>query len=97
MTEYYQKLKSYMTQLFQKYFHKVKFYPSKNNFTQALLVMLVTNITSVITMVNIRNLQALLHEFRSLQKDGLDQTLSPLFLGGGLLVCRLMTEMTVPT
>ena len=46
MTEYYQKLKSYMQQLFQKYFHKVKFYPSTDNFTQALLVMLVTNITS---------------------------------------------------
>ena len=35
-----------MQQLFQKYFHKVKFYPSTDNFTQALLVMLVTNITS---------------------------------------------------
>ena len=47
MTEYYQKLKSYMQQLFQKYFHKVKFYPSADDFTQALLVMLVTNIMSV--------------------------------------------------
>ena len=46
MSEYYQKLKSYMQQLFQKYFHKVKFYPSTDNFTQALLVMLVKNITS---------------------------------------------------
>ena len=46
MAEYYPKLKSYMQQLFQKYFHKVKFYPSTDNFTQALLVMLVTNITS---------------------------------------------------
>ena len=27
--------------------HKVKFYPSGDNFTQALLVMLVTNIISV--------------------------------------------------
>ena len=26
--------------------HKVNFYPSDNNFTQALLVMLVTNMTS---------------------------------------------------
>ena len=46
MAEYYPKLKSYMQQLFQKYFHKVKFYPSNDNFTQALLVMLVTSITS---------------------------------------------------
>ena len=29
-----------------KYIHKVKFYPTAENFTQALLVMLVTNITS---------------------------------------------------
>ena len=35
-----------MQQLFQKYFHKVKFYPSNDNFTQALLVMLVTNMIS---------------------------------------------------
>ena len=46
MTEYYQKLMSYMQQLFQKYFHKVKFYPSTDSFTQALLVMFVTNIIS---------------------------------------------------
>ena len=32
--------------MFQKYIHKVKFYPNADNFTQALLVMLVTNITS---------------------------------------------------
>ena len=29
-----------------KHIHKVNFYPSGNNFTQALLVMLVTNIIS---------------------------------------------------
>ena len=29
-----------------KHIHKVNFYPSDNNFTQALLVMLVTNIIS---------------------------------------------------
>ena len=33
--------------LFQKHIHKVKFYPSADDFTHALLVMLVTNITSV--------------------------------------------------
>ena len=33
--------------LFQKHIHKVKFYPSADDFTQALLVMLVTNIMSV--------------------------------------------------
>ena len=32
--------------MFQKYIDKVKFYPSAHNFTQALLVMLVTNIMS---------------------------------------------------
>ena len=30
-----------------KHIHKVNFYPSDNNFTQALLVMLVTNMISV--------------------------------------------------
>ena len=34
------------TYMFHKHIHKVKFYPSAENFTQALLVMLVTNITS---------------------------------------------------
>ena len=29
-----------------KHIHKVNFYPSDNNFTQALLVMLVTNMIS---------------------------------------------------
>ena len=33
-------------QLDLKQIHKVKFYPSDNNFTQALLVMLVTNMIS---------------------------------------------------
>ena len=32
--------------MFQKHIHKVKFYPSADDFTQALLVMLVTNIMS---------------------------------------------------
>ena len=31
------------TSMFQKYIHKVKFYTSADDFTQALLVMLVTN------------------------------------------------------
>ena len=30
-----------------KHIHKVNFYPSDNNFTQALLVMLVTNVTNL--------------------------------------------------
>ena len=34
------------TSMFQKHIHKVKFYPSADDFTQALLVMLVTNIMS---------------------------------------------------
>ena len=34
------------TSMFQKHIHKVKFYPSVDDFTQALLVMLVTNIMS---------------------------------------------------
>ena len=46
MTDYYQKLKGYLHNLFLKYIHKVKFYPRTDNFTQALLVMLVTNFTS---------------------------------------------------
>ena len=36
--------------MFQKHIHKVKFYPSADDFTQALLVMLVTNITSVLAV-----------------------------------------------
>ena len=40
------KPKRYTHELFQKHIHKVKFYPSTGTFTQALLVMLVTNITS---------------------------------------------------
>ena len=32
-----------LLQLDLKHIHKVNFYPSDNNFTQALLVMLVTN------------------------------------------------------
>ena len=39
------------TSMFQKHIHKVKFYPSADDFTQALLVMLVTNITSAIKFV----------------------------------------------
>ena len=35
--------------MFQKHIHKAKFYPSADDFTQALLVMLVTNIMSVTT------------------------------------------------
>ena len=35
-----------LTSMFQKPIHKVKFYPSVDSFTQALLVMLVTNIMS---------------------------------------------------
>ena len=34
-----------------KHIHKVNFYPSDNNFTQALLVMLVTNIMSEKTIL----------------------------------------------
>ena len=34
------------TSMFQKHIHKVKFYTSADDFTQALLVMLVTNIMS---------------------------------------------------
>ena len=34
----------YMTEYYQKHIHKVKFYPSADDFTQALLVMLVINI-----------------------------------------------------
>ena len=36
------------TESYHLYIHKVKFYPSGNNFTQALLVMLVTNMISAI-------------------------------------------------
>ena len=36
-----------------KLFHKVKFYPSADNFTQALLVMLVTNIMSVLNKIRV--------------------------------------------
>ena len=32
--------------IFRKHIHKVKFYPRGDDFTQALLVMLVTNIMS---------------------------------------------------
>ena len=37
-----------MMMMFQKQIHKVKFYLSADYFTQALRVMLVTNITSVL-------------------------------------------------
>ena len=43
---YYQKLNN-LTSIAPKHIHKVNFYPSDDNFTQALLVMLVTNIISV--------------------------------------------------
>ena len=36
------------TSMFQKHIHKIKFYPRADDFTQALLVMLVTNIMSVL-------------------------------------------------
>ena len=36
------------TSMFQKHIHKVKFYPRAVDFTQALLVMLVTNIMSAL-------------------------------------------------
>ena len=39
-----------LLQLDLKHIHKVNFYPSDNNFTQALLVMLVTNIISGCTI-----------------------------------------------
>ena len=38
------------TSMFQKHIHRVKFYPSADDFTQALLVMLVTNIMSEQTL-----------------------------------------------
>ena len=41
-----QKPKRYIHELFQKHIHIVKFYPSTGNFTQVLLVMLVTNLMS---------------------------------------------------
>ena len=37
---------SQLSELYLKHIHNVKFYPSGYNFTQALLVMLVTNIIS---------------------------------------------------
>ena len=37
--------------MFQKNIHKVKFYPSADDFTQAPLVMLVTNIMSVVFII----------------------------------------------
>ena len=40
------KTKWYIHKLFQKHTNKLKFYPSADDFTQALLVMLVTNFTS---------------------------------------------------
>ena len=35
-----------MIHMFQKHIHKVKFYPSADDSTQALLVMLLTNMIS---------------------------------------------------
>ena len=47
MTEYYNNNKMIHTSMFQKHIHKVRFYPSADDFfTQASLVMLVTNIMS---------------------------------------------------
>ena len=45
MTEYHKENETHVHVLFKKT-HKVKFYPIADNFTQVLLVMLVTNITS---------------------------------------------------
>ena len=42
-----------LLQLVQKHIHKVNFYPSDNNFTQALLVMLVTNMISAAFTISI--------------------------------------------
>ena len=39
------------TSMFQKHIHRVKFYPSADDFTQAPLVMLVTNIMSADMML----------------------------------------------
>ena len=47
MTKYYQNKKLYSFFFYEKYTHQVKFYPKGNNFTQALCVLLVVNITSV--------------------------------------------------
>ena len=44
------------TSMFQKHIHKEKFYPSADDFTQALLVMLVTNIMSVPTLLKLSNM-----------------------------------------
>ena len=46
MTEYYKNKKMIHTSMFQKHIHKVKSYPSADDFAQAPLVMLVTNIMS---------------------------------------------------
>ena len=46
MTEYYNNKKMIHTSMFQKHIHEVKVYPSADNFTQAPLVMLATNIMS---------------------------------------------------
>ena len=48
MTEYYPKPKLYINELFQNHIDKVKFYWSADSFTQALLVMLATNIMSAV-------------------------------------------------
>ena len=64
-----------MQQLFQKYFHKVKFYPSTDNFTQALLVMLVTNIMSA----NLAQVQAI----TSMRKVPLCRFFLYMFRAGG--------------
>ena len=53
MNEYYKKNKMIHTFMFQKHIHKVKFYPSADDFTQAPLVMLVTNIMSEVTQQGI--------------------------------------------
>ena len=52
MTEYYNNKKMIQTSMFQKHIHKVKFYPSADDFTQAPLVMLVTIIMSDHTILD---------------------------------------------
>ena len=46
MTEYYNNKKMINTSIFQKHIHKVKIFPSADDFTQVPFVMLVTNVMS---------------------------------------------------
>ena len=54
--------------LYLKHIHKVKFYPSGNNFTQALLVMLVTNIISDVRGDNVFIYQNIIIHYKYLHK-----------------------------